>query len=227
MKTKILVALFSTLVASSANADITSSLSGPAEINWYETATFTANVSSTTDGYDGASLDGLSYRFYAGDGRSWGGSLGSGVVESASLGYIWEGSPRSFAFVASFQYLVPGTYAPSFSITKQTTEFDTDYVPVAYEEINGYWHQVSVPYSCGFLNLSTCYEYRDEYVVKNKWINAGSGVWHDFSYNRFADSTASTTLVVGIPEPETYAMMLAGLGFLGVMARRRRKKTNA
>jgi hypothetical protein len=30
-----------------------------------------------------------------------------------------------------------------------------------------------------------------------------------------------------IPEPETYAMMLAGLGLLGVMARRRKQKLNA
>jgi hypothetical protein len=30
-----------------------------------------------------------------------------------------------------------------------------------------------------------------------------------------------------IPEPETYAMMLAGLGLLGVMTRRRKQKLNA
>lgn len=32
----------------------------------------------------------------------------------------------------------------------------------------------------------------------------------------------STALVPGIPEPETYALMLAGLGMVGFMARRRR-----
>jgi hypothetical protein len=30
-----------------------------------------------------------------------------------------------------------------------------------------------------------------------------------------------------VPEPETYAMMLAGLGQLGVMTRRRKQKLNA
>ena len=35
--------------------------------------------------------------------------------------------------------------------------------------------------------------------------------------------TADGTLAP-VPEPETYAMMLAGLGMLGFMARRRRKQ---
>jgi hypothetical protein len=30
--------------------------------------------------------------------------------------------------------------------------------------------------------------------------------------------------VTAVPEPETYAMLIAGLGFLGFMARRRKQK---
>jgi hypothetical protein len=36
-----------------------------------------------------------------------------------------------------------------------------------------------------------------------------------------------TALAAPVPEPETYAMMLAGLGLLGVMTRRRKQKLNA
>ncbi len=42
----------------------------------------------------------------------------------------------------------------------------------------------------------------------------GSGVHADF---------ATANLVTAVPEPETYAMMLAGLGMLSLIARRRKK----
>ena len=38
------------------------------------------------------------------------------------------------------------------------------------------------------------------------------------------DQITSGLVVNGIPEPETYAMLLAGLGFLGLVARRRKEK---
>lgn len=57
-----------------------------------------------------------------------------------------------------------------------------------------------------------------------KGISAGT---YDFSILGTVDgATVGTELdhivVTGVPEPETYAMMLAGLGLLGFMARRRR-----
>ena len=40
-------------------------------------------------------------------------------------------------------------------------------------------------------------------------------------------STAYVEITAAVPEPETYAMMLAGLGLLGVVARRRKQKLTA
>ncbi|GEM_PF-5801697 len=52
-------------------------------------------------------------------------------------------------------------------------------------------------------------------VIKNVGNNAGSSVGTDLAVQ--ADT------IPGVPEPETYALMLAGLAGVGVMARRRRQ----
>lgn len=46
-------------------------------------------------------------------------------------------------------------------------------------------------------------------------------------YGAALDNVSVTLVTAPIPEPETYAMMLAGLGLLGVMTRRRKQKLNA
>lgn len=109
--------------------------------------------------------------FDAGDGRHWGANLGSGlfnssVVGSAYLGNVWEGTPKSFDFVVSFQYLVPGTYTPSFTVTKHTTEFDSGPVQDRYLEVNGYYDQKYLP--CGFLNPNLCLQ--TVFVDMTQWI---------------------------------------------------------
>jgi hypothetical protein len=43
----------------------------------------------------------------------------------------------------------------------------------------------------------------------------------------FAWAVRPGDVAAPIPEPEAYAMMLAGLGLLGVAARRRKQKLNA
>ena len=45
--------------------------------------------------------------------------------------------------------------------------------------------------------------------------------------NHYFNATNVSGYVSAVPEPETYAMLLAGLGMIGFMARRRKSKTAA
>lgn len=62
--------------------------------------------------------------------------------------------------------------------------------------------------------------------VNGQWVNAGSDMGYDaLTHTAWATVSQSALeageFVVAVPEPETYAMMLAGLGLVGFMARRR------
>ena len=43
--------------------------------------------------------------------------------------------------------------------------------------------------------------------------------------DRHPTSLDDRTIMIAVPEPETYAMLLAGLGLIGVSARRRKIST--
>jgi hypothetical protein len=62
--------------------------------------------------------------------------------------------------------------------------------------------------------------YRFDYSIGSG--NSGSG---DFGSN--AVGAFSLNIVSAVPEPETFALMLAGLGLMGVIARRRKAKQAA
>jgi hypothetical protein len=66
----------------------------------------------------------------------------------------------------------------------------------------------------------------EDYLHTN---SCGTGCWNDWTgyYTNGFVVEYTTYGVAPIPEPETYAMMLAGLGLLGVAARRRKLKSVA
>jgi hypothetical protein len=55
------------------------------------------------------------------------------------------------------------------------------------------------------------------------WLGMTGHMDHGAGVGSMGGYPMSLTITAAVPEPETYAMMLAGLGMMGVIARRRRK----
>ena len=68
--------------------------------------------------------------------------------------------------------------------------------------------------------LEAGHVYRFDYILQSG--NSGAG-----NYGSSAVGAFSLSSVTAVPEPETYALMLAGLGLMGVIARRRKAKQTA
>lgn len=104
---------------------------------------------------------------------------------------------------------------------------------------NFYWNSGDFTYTATRLSEASTIQYDGlvySLVHLSPEINASTGFmmtapWGgDMTANltsRFEMNITSGQNVAPVPEPETYAMMLAGLGLLGVVARRRRQKTAA
>jgi len=170
------------------------------------------------------SLDDVSFESYASGAQI--GSAGAWSSEgtmSSAQGPAGAYDGQRFAFlgqgdrlVQSFSVDTAGTYTVSFwaSGEGRSRLFDSDDVaasmfdtPVAVSNANPVvygagWHQVQYSFDTGALNGSNSYHLY--------FSGFGSGL------------SVDAVSVSAVPEPESFAMMLAGLGALGLMSRRRR-----
>lgn len=197
-------------IAGTAQASVTSVMSGPTDIWAGSAAVFSATVTDIgpPSGYDWESISSVNYVFLSGDGRSWGGYVGGLSNSSVTLG-------------AAFVYSTPGEYTPSFSAAVVTRAGYHYWVNTSF--YTDYHHQDWYSYRCGW--FSTC------------WASYWVGGWVVQGYTAYGvndlqwGTNSATALTVReiprtqteateVPEPFTLGILGIGLAVLGISRRK-------
>lgn len=148
------------------------------------------------------------------------GALLMGKAQGAgdfSNGFPWQGQTA---------YLTTLNGAPSGSITNNTMNLDLS-------GFTGEWNNISFTAApdSGTLMTSVSLIGNGVYFYTADWthlVTASDGVpafYYGITFNLHLEGIAVTGLAAPVPEVDTCAMMLAGLGLVGLVAHRRRKLT--
>lgn len=223
MKTKILVAALLATASMGANAAAVTSMTLADTIN----ATSGAGVLGT-DGKSGAfRFNTINANTYAGA-SLFSGDVGGGVINLAGAaagtftsGFIFASSP-----------FVPDTVGPIVAditagvLTISSLPWGGLYGPLS--PASGF--QFNLPPDANTLVVKNLIQTAtDTYAYRISWSHLitdeedPSGAYAGFNARWFVEGTMSTA-VAAVPEPETYAMMLAGLGMVGFAGMRRKSK---
>jgi hypothetical protein len=114
-----------------------------------------------------------------------------------------------------------GLWARLFDYTTQEFLFQSSQYDYGFDktyELGGLVGNRGASFSGSLANtLEVGHVYRFDYLLQSG--NNGAGDFGSSALGAF-----SLTTVAAVPEPETYAMLLAGLGVMGAVARRRKAK---
>ena len=140
---------------------------------------------------------------------------GSGIESVAALtGQDWVAISRLEAPVATFEYRGPGTGFLLNTLTIASAGLPPLGDQPLTVEISGYYNdtQVGSTYTLDLGKAAQTIELGWATEIDSFKVTAsGGGTWALGSVN-----------VTAVPEPESYAMLLAGLAIVGAVARRRR-----
>ena len=199
-------------------------IAGPSWIDWTSTSSGSLTVGATTVGVTlsgSAPVSQIDGDYYYNN-SSTGGTAVNGTYGGLTPSDMLQVSDAS-SFTLSFSQAILNPYIALVSVGQGYAVNYTFNGPVTVLTAGpNYWGYIGYT-SSG--NTLTGYEYNGVVQLAGSYTSltvstAPGEYWHGFNVG--TDAVAAP-----VPEPETYAMMLAGLGLLGVVARRRKQKLNA
>ena len=154
----------------------------------------------------------------SGIGLGWGGNLAaaSTVTDGSFLGngHVWD---NDTVFWTGFEGMVEIDLGGAFSISSFTVEADNnDAYRIDYRNGTTWQMATLVPVAANFGGL------QGRTLALDTPINADALRFYALDGDTFYSVSEIQAIGQPVPEPETYALMLAGLGLVGALARRRR-----